>query len=150
MELHYLAGQHWLDAVDLITGVGEEPNGIRFRIDGRIYTAYENPDDGYRSSMREIFQEHNVDMHNVFESVRALATMEVAEESDDRESEILVFKDFYNGKTILRVGTCHSDSYYPSFVCEWTPEDMSVNEQEPVPPKRELSPEAKRQLRIIR
>lgn len=159
MELQDLCGRHWLDAVELITGVGEEPNGIRFRIDHRVYTAYEDPDDGYRSSMREIVRERKTAMTNVFEPVHINAAM-----CSDADTDILEFTDVETNKIVLRVGTNTSDNYYPWFVSEWQPENMVVNqhvaapviEESPIPdvvsetPKRKLSPEALRQLRIIR
>lgn len=128
-----LVGEHLLDAVDESTeqvkswfGESmENVNCIRFRLDGVVYTAVEDPDDGYRSSMEKLFVSQD-EMKNVFASVKVLARIDEKGEYGDR-AEVLELLDLANGKVILRVGTENCDDYYPCFVASWKPENMAVN-----------------------
>ena len=73
IKLEDLLGEHWLDAVDYNTVQREswtgrltDANSITFRLDGVCYTAIEDPDDGYRSTMEELIVDDDVTMKNVF------------------------------------------------------------------------------------
>jgi hypothetical protein len=141
IELVDLLGEHWLDAVDFnITkhkewdGKFVDANSITFRLDGNCYTATEDPNDGYRSTMNEIFTK-KVDMTNVFPPTWVVCRPYEADPDDtynDHSNEngisLIEFVDAWNGKVILVVGTDYSDGYYPSFVSNWIPEEMAVNE----------------------
>lgn len=50
MELRELTGLHVLDAVDfsMSMSIVEDPQVMSFRVDGIVYMAAEDPDDGYR------------------------------------------------------------------------------------------------------
>src|SRR5689334_8852233 len=73
-----LVGEHLLDAVDTLNerreryGSLEDCECIRFRLDGKVYTAIEDPVDGYRSSMEKLIVS-NETVRNVFPPVRVLA-----------------------------------------------------------------------------
>lgn len=61
MTLNELIGEHILDGVDFEQGqvktygdVYEPCQVMRFRMDGVVYAVYEDPEDGYRSAMKEI------------------------------------------------------------------------------------------------
>ena len=130
-----LIGTHNLDAVDTfiekIKTYGddfEDANAIRFRLDGRVYTAIEDPSDGYRSSMGSLIvnRKNKKDpMVNVFPPVRVLVRKKPS--SDYRASDILEFIDIATTKTVLEIGTDNSDDYYPSFVSAFWPEHMLIN-----------------------
>ena len=132
MDLSELVGEHILSGVDMSNepiksfwgDYYEDCQVINFILDGITYSAIENPDDGYRSSMEEI-KIVDVDVKNVFRGQRVVGRM-----SDNNLYQIndtIEFIDVVTGKTVLRVGTDNTDDYYPWFVCEFTPENMAIN-----------------------
>lgn len=70
-----------LDAVDFERvevekwGGFEDANTIRFRLDGNVYVAVEDPNDGYRSSMEHLFIDDTgkSPMKNVFSPIEVRA-----------------------------------------------------------------------------
>lgn len=132
VDLDSLIGEHMLDAVDTSTekvktwgDQFEYANCIRFRLDGRVYTAVEDPDDGYRSRMGGFYESEEL-MRNVFPPCRVLAR-----KSQDQKYQVddtLELIDVVTGKTVLRVGTDNTDDYYPHFVAEWSPGNMARNQ----------------------
>lgn len=79
MELKALTGEHLLDAVDFsneqVKMWGEQYEDcqvMRFRLDGNVYVATEDPDDGYRSHMKNLTIAENATMKNVFEPVKVI------------------------------------------------------------------------------
>jgi len=104
----------------------EDANTMTFVLDGKAYLVMEDYNDGYRSSMRDIVEVTGVDIKNTFEPVRVLAVY--CEKCDyGGAADILKLIDVITGKTVLEAGTDNSDDYYPSFVANFTPENMSVN-----------------------
>ena len=94
--------------------------------DGVVYTAVEDPSDGYRSSMEKLFVSPNDDVRNVFPPCRVLAR----KKPDDRwggKNDTLELIDIATGKVVMEVGTDNSDDYYPSFVSAFWPENMASN-----------------------
>lgn len=134
VDFETLVGEHELDAVDeSIEQVKrwygdrfEDANCLRFRLDGTVYTAIEDPSDGYRSSMGKMFVSTDK-MKNTFPSVKVLARIRTEYEYGGK-SEVLQLLDVKNGRVILEVGTDNTDDYYPSFVSSWKPENMAVND----------------------
>lgn len=132
VELDSLIGEHTLDGVDLsnerVKTYGdnmEDASVIRFRLDGKVYTAIEDPSDGYRSSMDRIFVE-DCPISNVFPPVRVLARKKGSDCGYVNDTLELI--DMMTGKVIVEVGTDHTDDYYPSFVSGFWPEHMATNE----------------------
>lgn len=130
-----LVGEHTLDAVDesveQIKGWGswtDSANCLRFRLDGKVYVALEDPDDGYRSAMRKLFILDGK-MKNVFTPVRVIARVckETGRLPYRNSADLLQLVDIANGKVILEVGTDNTDDYYPCFVASWVPENMALN-----------------------
>jgi hypothetical protein len=135
VDFESLVGEHELDAVDeSIIQIKqwdwsdslEDANVIRFRLDGKVYTAVEDPSDGYRSSMEKLFVSEDNDMKNTFAPVKVLARIRTEYEYGGT-AEVLQLLDMKNGKVILECGTDNTDDYYPSFVASWKPENMAVN-----------------------
>ncbi len=131
MELKELVGEHVLSGVDMSTKSiqqygerYEDCQVINFVLDGKTYTAIEDPEDGYRSCMNEI-KESEEPVSNVFEGQRVLAKMR----DDDRyeTNDVLELVDLQTGKVVLSVGTGNTDDYYPYWVAEFTPENMGIN-----------------------
>jgi hypothetical protein len=128
VELKDLVGLHMLSGVEghygrwpeLLEDTFRDSNAISFILDGVTYTAIEDPDDGWRSTMKAIL----VDIQNVsntFQPVQVLCVM------DDDDPFIRVF-DTKTQEVVLEVGTEWPDSYYPEFVARWYPENLSLNE----------------------
>lgn len=133
MELKDLVGEHLLDAVDFsdekVKTWGDEYEAcqvMRFRLDGKCYTATEDPSDGYRSSMRELAVSDDAEMKNVFEPLKVVGRHRTKREYGD-EDDVLELIDVVTGKTVIEVGTCSVDDYYPGFVASFHPEAMAHN-----------------------
>ena len=135
MELNDLVGIHTLTGVDINSvrvdtwGFGdfETTETISFTLDGVTYTAVEDPNDGYRSCMKKLFVGGEV--QNKFAPVIVKAGMKKKNKHDDDDPDILELVDAFTKEVILSVGTSYSDSYYPTFVCNFQPEKMCVNKE---------------------
>ena len=129
MELQDLVGQHVLDAVDFTNE--DIPDGLggtdgsqvcRFRLDGVVYAAIEDPSDGYRSSMRGIVVVEDAKLTKAFPMVRVIGIYQ-----ESYSEDVLRLFDVETGKSVLEVGTLNTDDYYPSFVASFSPENMTIN-----------------------
>jgi hypothetical protein len=132
MELKELVGAHLLTGVDRETkrikeswGYGyEDCDCISFVLDGVVYSAVEDPDDGYRSSCRELMKSMGT-TKNTFPPCAVTGRMQP--DSTYKTNDVLELIDVKTGQTVLRVGTANTDDYYPYFVAEWHPEGMAIN-----------------------
>lgn len=129
ISLRDISGKYILDAVDfsvLESGSDYRPdaNTIRFRLDDIVYIATEDAEDGYRSCLGEI-ERSCCEITNTFPAIEVIAR-QIKSEYDD-SIDIVELIDIVNDKIVLRVGTDYSDSYYPVFVNEFSPENMSTN-----------------------
>lgn len=129
-----LVGLHDLDAVDESTEEiarwgdrYEQCNCMRLRLDGKVYAAIENPDDGYRSSMDKFILFPDAKMTNVFQPVRVLARVRTKGGRYSSDADVLELLDVANGKVILEIGTENTDDYYPSFVASWSPKNLNTH-----------------------
>ena len=109
--LEDLMGEHELSGVDV------EDECVIFVLDEIPFIAVEDPGDGYRSHMEEL-KVYTGDIKNTFPPVRVVGSM---------RDEVLILTDISNGKVVFEVGTDNTDSYYPFFVSQWTPENLSIN-----------------------
>lgn len=130
MELKDLVGEHILDAVDFCEEQVKNYYGdgfdncsvIRFRLDGNVYIASEDPDDGYRSSMRDLVVGY-FEMKNIFPPIKVVGVHR--KKGDRREvDDILELIVLETGKVVIEVGTENLDDYYPSFVANFDPTAM--------------------------
>lgn len=134
MELESLVGARRLDAVDFenekikeLYGDGFEDSSVcRFRLDGIVYVAIEDPSDGYRSNMRDIVVANDVRMVNEFPAVEVVGRMRTRSEYGDVD-DVLELVDAYTDRVVLEVGTGNTDDYYPYFVASFHPEAMATN-----------------------
>lgn len=132
MELKDLEGEHFLDAVDFsdvqVKTWGDKFENcqvMRFRLDGNVYTVTEDPDDGYRSSMRDIsIGDHP--MTNTFVMQKVVGIYRTTGKYGDVK-DILELIDGVTGRVVVEVGTDNSDDYYPSFVANFDPTAMVIN-----------------------
>ena len=130
MQLQDLVGKHYLSGIDYGQekydnyGVEDDRQCIIFILDDIKYIASEDPEDGYRSCMKELeITEERIS--NIFESVEVLCKMK--EDGAYETNDILEIYDAENGLLILSIGTGNTDDYYPYFEFDYNPENMSVN-----------------------
>ena len=138
VTLKDLVGKHMLDGVDFYNQRFEHEyyndqhsSVCRFRLDGKIYKAVEDPSDGYRSSMDSIFIDPSDKMENEFPPIHVIGEMKEAITEDfgyTRSCDILLLKDAATGLVVLEVGTDNTDDYYPYFVSNFRPENMAINQ----------------------
>jgi len=127
VELTDIAGREYLlDAYAIRADLPEGANAVSFRLNGIVYTATEDPDDGYRSYMKGITCDGAGSIKGIFyPSCRVLAVMQTGD-----RSRILELRDVLTKKPVLEVGTDDSDDYYPSCIFAWYPENMYANSAE--------------------
>lgn len=123
-----LTGLHLLSGVDYFEedvlnhyGGDEACQVIRFVVNGVTYIAFENRLDGYRSCMEGCYKS-TTPITNSFEPIQVLGSL-IGE-------ELIEFRDCANGKVVLSIGTNYDNSYYPCFVADWTPENLTVNRKD--------------------
>lgn len=133
MQLEDLVGLHDLTGVDFSEeafqqswGADEQCNVINFVLDGVTYSAIEDPNDGYRSMMREV-RVSDFKVSNMFLPVQVMC-LKRSDSRYGRSNDILDCYDTKNGKLVLAVGTDNSDDYYPTWTAEFTPENMHIND----------------------
>ena len=134
MELKDLIGLHELTAVDFETksikqygDIYEDCQVLNFTLDGITYSAVEDPDDGYRSCMEDIFISYTT-LKNTFPACKVMGIMQ--EDDSWEKNDVLDLVDVVTGKPIVSVGTANIDDYYPYFVAKYNPENMATNQQE--------------------
>lgn len=118
MELKHLVGLALLDAVDFYSD-SNEYQVCRFRLDGLVYVAKEDAEDGYRSMMSELFVSKDSDMKNVFPERLVYCEMEAG------DNDILNIYDTETKQVILSVGTSNFNDWYPCFVAHFDPTAMA-------------------------
>jgi hypothetical protein len=128
VQLEDLIGTHTLTGVTINTieipyyEQFEDAQTISFVLDGTTYTAVEDPNDGYRSTMDYLIVGGEV--KNVFEPVQVKGHMK---EKDHDEYDVLELVDVVTNKVVLSVGTGNTDDYYPYFVGRFYPENLVIN-----------------------
>lgn len=136
-----LEGRHVMTGIE--TGQMESPEGIwlrssacnyvKFTLDGVTYRAVEDPDDGYRSYCRDLVideSECRYKLPDVEVVCKHRGGYETPEPySFHHECDILDFYDAVNGKIFLSIGTDDIGDWYPMCVMNYTPENLSCNEE---------------------
>lgn len=132
ITLQSLVGPHILDAVDFYseevvrwTDDLELAQHCRFRLNGVVFIAVENPDDGYRSSMQHLLIGWTA-MANVFPPLKVIGRHR-KEGTYGGEDDVLELIDEQTGQVVLEVGTANVDDYFPGFVASFHPEAMAHN-----------------------
>ena len=115
-----------LDAVDTYPSLPTNTNGLRFRLDGVVYCAEEDPDDGYRSLLRRLGRQDTNEITNVFSP----GCQVIARLRPEYDSKVLDLLNQYTKTMVLRVGTDYTDDYYPQCILSWCPEEMHANSKE--------------------
>lgn len=133
IDFEELIGLHDLDAVDFSNekvlrwgSEYEDAQVCRFRLDGNVYVAIEDPEDGYRSSMKQLFIQDEATMTNAFPPIYVMARHRTKGRYSG-EDDVLELVDTVTGNVVLEVGTDNIDDYYPGFVASFHPENMATN-----------------------
>ncbi len=100
-------------------------DNCRMKLDGRVYEAMEDPDDGYRSYFGtiEIRDDAGVFFKTPLDRVRL---QEAADGADDFTGWRLV--SVTDGHQWLRFGTQDISDYYPGFIFEYTPRSLKTED----------------------
>ena len=142
INLKTLVGKHILSGVDTETesikvydhSDYEDSQVIRFCLDDVVYTAVEDPSDGYRSSLVYCIKDHK-EIKNKIKGVEVFGVY-MSRSAYGDSSDIIQFYDTTTNEVVLTVGTDHSDDYYPSFIGYWNPVNLSINVPNNNPTKR--------------
>ena len=125
MELKELCGKHILSGIE--TGYVEEDEMacgyIKFCLDGIVYMAIEDPDDGWRSYCRELIVS-DMPCDIALPDVEVFGVMQDGSLS---RNDVLRLFDTTTAEEVLAVGTEDWDGWYPCCVMRWTPENLSCN-----------------------
>lgn len=107
----------------------EDAQAISFKLDGVVYTAIENPDDGYRSHMGDLLV-GGKEVANTFSGVEVEGVYleKDPEATWDYGCDILQLVDTTTKEIVLSIGTGNVEDYYPYFVGHFNPKAMSVNQ----------------------
>lgn len=119
-QLEDLLGGHKLSGVDF--SQDKDAAAMHFVLDGKTYSAVEDPDDGYRSMLGTLI-ESQLPVKNKFPACNVVGTWKA--DGD----ELVVLLDCKTGKPVLEVGTDYSDDYYPCFIANFVPENMAINQK---------------------
>lgn len=132
LNLESLSGLNILDGVDFVNPKIPEYDRFvdsqlcRFRLNGTTYMAVEDPNDGYRSSMRYLLTSSEPPA-NIFEPIEVCGVY--CDRTGYNHNDIIKFYCLYTGKLVLEVGTDNSDNYYPCFVAAFYPENIKHNDR---------------------
>lgn len=133
IELSELIGTHLLSGVDETTEMvkhyydEEKVTVFRFVLDGKTYKVYEDPNDGYRSSMDKII-ECDEKVSHTFEPQEVVIRMKGPDEDAQESHDAIECIDIKNGKIVLEAGTGNHGDYYPYFIGSFYPQNLSINE----------------------
>ena len=100
---------------------------FRFVLDGVTYVAQEDPDDGYRSSMKSLAIDTSDRAVPSVPPVRVL--VRVMPDGEYEKNDAIEGVCIENGLTLFEVGTKNTDDYYPYFVGGFTLQNMPVNRE---------------------
>lgn len=125
-----LCGDRILNAIrtDVRHPFNADANGVALDLGDLTVFFFEDPSDGYRSCAASpmVARSSMWELGAEPEYIRVPVQIRKHEKSDGGgEAHGLEFVDKRNGKIILVVGTDNSDDYYPSFICDWRPQNIA-------------------------
>ena len=124
LTLDALLGKHFLSGVDLHKHSGSfgDSNCISFILDGVTITAVEDPEDGWRSCLGDLFLSGH-EVKNIFPEIEVLIKPYHSHDTVDAIECI----DIKTQQPVLTVGTDTRDGWYPCFLSDFIPENMCLN-----------------------
>lgn len=128
MELSNLVGNHVLSGIERgVKTVNDfwhnECEYIRFCLDGVTYEAVEDPDDGYRSYLKEL------EVVKDMPKIKLPDCPVICEMSDEDETDILIILDAISKRRVLSIGTDYTEACYPFCVFNYNPENLWCNQR---------------------
>lgn len=94
---------------------------LRFIMDGQIYEAIENPDDGYRSSLEGLhIADDGVTVANVFDPIEVLGVYRDRGKYGGTD-DVLELRRVTDGSILIEIGTADINDYYPGCVMAYNP-----------------------------
>lgn len=134
MSWEKLLGEHTLCAIrtDVRHPFDADASGVALDMKTFTVMVFEDPSDGYRSSAAApLIAECSLYEFGVSpDYIHAPVTVTACANGDGERTGIcqgVQFIDRRNGKVILTLGTENTYDYYPSFVCDWRPENLADN-----------------------
>lgn len=128
MYLNDFVGEYVLTYVpnlDIPHPTDRDASGISFQLNNTNITIFEDPDDGYRSHAGELITTEGYvpSVGHIPEWIHEKVICTYCGNCED----ILEVRSVVTGGILLRVGTENTDDYYPWFVAQWSPENLSKN-----------------------
>lgn len=127
MKLEDLCGDRTLNAIrtDVRHPFDADANGVAIELDNHVIFIFEDPSDGYRSSAATPL----FGLGSLYEYAATPVYIRVPVTVAMRTgtSEGIQLTDRRNGKVVLEVGTDNTDDYYPSYICNWMPQNIAEN-----------------------
>lgn len=119
----------------------KDADGVAFILDGKTYIAIEDPEDGYRSSMEDLFIDDSFEVSNKFpgqevevkfinhEQLEGCITHDKDYWDDYSQDDFfgLAIYDKITKSLVANIGTDFSDDYYPCFRGYFNPEALAIN-----------------------
>lgn len=136
MELKELTGSHILQGIEIgVESTDGNPwystaNYIKFKLDGVTYKALEDPDDGYRSFLKDLItvpEDPEIKLPDINVKIEYIKYKDCNINFFNFASDIINIIDSHNNKIIAEIGTKDINDYYPSAVLRWIPENLSIN-----------------------
>jgi len=127
-----LYGEHELKAIrtDVTHPFDSSASGVAMDLGDITVFVFEDPSDGYRSCATEpmIVKAPLYSFGCSPDYIRApVLVREWSSSEYGSGADGIEMIDKRNGKTILRLGTANADDYYPSYTCDWRPQDLADN-----------------------
>lgn len=131
MSWDKLCGEHVLRTIntEVRHPFDENAKGVAIDLGDICAFVFEDPSDGYRSAANApLIAECDLYYFGTSPDYMQIPCLiRRWTESEYGTPEGIEIIDRRNGKTILRLGTDNSDDYYPSFTCDWRPQDIAEN-----------------------
>jgi len=101
-----------------------DADGVAFVLGEKTYLLFEDPDDGYRSSLGAVLVFDGMPYELAGTCGDPLNKSCVATMSQVSGEEVLEFRTSQDSEPFFRVGTSEADDYYPSYIAQWHPENI--------------------------
>lgn len=127
-EFKEFKGKHMFSGIDIGSAeierydIKETVDTVSFILDGKAYKVTEDPSDGYRSGVLS-FEETSDTVFNQFDPIEVFCLYR-EKGTYSGTDDVLEIRNIDTGELILEVGTSNIDDYYPSYVCNFTPENL--------------------------
>lgn len=126
VELAHFNSTHTLSGVEIHETVNEDNEiytTLSIILNDAVYTFIEDPQDGKRSRLGEVILDEVLTLSDTFEEQSVSG-----EFIDDGSYEYgIKFHNMRTGEIIIHVGTIDIEDTYPSFICDYFPENLDIH-----------------------